>query len=91
MITITADFPILVFPLLPFFYSSHISLLIFPFSSWLLILTWIFGDAFKLSYFILKQSPTPFIVCGSIQFCTDSLIAIVMSCDSSRRSVESVI
>jgi solute carrier family 66, member 2 len=58
-------------------------------SSWLLILTWILGDAFKLAYFIFKQAPTPFVVCGSIQFCTDSLIAIVMCCDSSRRSVQS--
>jgi hypothetical protein len=51
------------------------------FFSWMLILTWLLGDAFKTTYFVWNRAPTPFVTCGCIQLTIDVLIALQMSFD----------
>ncbi|KAF1798112.1 hypothetical protein V8B55DRAFT_1551656 [Mucor lusitanicus] len=42
--------------------------------SLLVLASWFLGDSFKLFYFIYKQSPLQFIICGAIQLSIDSFI-----------------
>jgi len=41
-----------------------------------LIFSWFLGDAFKVTYFIIKSQPIQFICCGLAQLCMDILILI---------------
>lgn len=43
-----------------------------------LVLTWFAGDAFKTAFFIIRQAPPQFILCGVIQLIVDVLITIQM-------------
>lgn len=44
--------------------------------SYLMVLAWLAGDTFKLGYFIVKDQPTQFMVCGITQITIDVLILI---------------
>lgn len=40
----------------------------------MLIIMWLFGDLYKLSYYYTYKSPLPLILCTVFQICTDCLI-----------------
>ncbi|CAO3648267.1 unnamed protein product [Mucor hiemalis] len=44
--------------------------------SLLVLGSWFLGDGFKLFYFIYKQAPLQFIICGAIQLSIDSIIVM---------------
>src|SRR5688572_12622871 len=47
--------------------------------SYLMVLLWMGGDLFKTGYFIAKQVPAQFVVCGVIQVTIDTLILAQVS------------
>ncbi|RYE99237.1 MAG: PQ-loop repeat-containing protein [Methanobacteriota archaeon] len=44
--------------------------------SFVLVLSWFFGDAFKTYYAIAKGAPAQFIACGAVQFSVDVIIFV---------------
>lgn len=39
-----------------------------------MVLTWFLGDLYKTIYFIVRQAPFQFLICGCIQITFDTLI-----------------
>ncbi|XP_053203426.1 solute carrier family 66 member 2-like [Panonychus citri] len=41
-----------------------------------MVLLWTLGDSYKTGYFVIKQSPVQFVVCGLLQLTIDFLVAL---------------
>ncbi|CAG8468457.1 8406_t:CDS:2 [Diversispora eburnea] len=44
----------------------------------IVLITWFIGDAFKTFYYTYTKAPLQFILCGIIQLCVDSIIALAL-------------
>lgn len=45
-----------------------------------MVFTWFIGDLYKTAYFITRQAPFQFIICGCIQIMFDTLIFLQVLC-----------
>ncbi|XP_076057993.1 solute carrier family 66 member 2 [Oratosquilla oratoria] len=59
----------------PQFYKNHISKSTFGMSR-KMVLMWLIGDTFKTAYFVVRNAPIQFFVCGVLQICIDLAILI---------------
>lgn len=62
--------------LLSFFTEDGLLLYAFYFFSISMVVMWTCGDIFKTSYFLLREAPLQFWICGSIQVTVDLLILL---------------
>lgn len=44
-----------------------------------MVVMWTFGDVFKTAYFVIREAPTQFWVCGSLQVTLDIVILFQVS------------
>lgn len=68
---------------------THYLTAVYPLISAIMVVMWLCGDIFKTVYFIIRQSPIQFTVCGIIQILVD--VAILLQVAVYTRSLSNLI